>query len=233
MIRKKAFTLTELLIALSIVGAIAALSIPAVIEDINRRLLVNQLKNTLVTVQQIMDEELINKNTKDLSQTDFSKPATLYSHFAIVGTCDPTKNPCWGPAIENNISYKTLKELKPARAYPTYNTGGIKLKNGVSLLYHLTPDVYESDQTINDGTKDGDKCYGLFYIDVNGKDKPNITGRDLFAFRVTKKGKISYGMSCSGTNNHSDATLLNYCKDGGTITACTALLQRYNWKMKY
>lgn len=41
---KKAFTLTELLIALAIVGALAALAIPSLVEDINRKLLISQLK---------------------------------------------------------------------------------------------------------------------------------------------------------------------------------------------
>ena len=48
---KKAFTLTELLIALAIVGALAALAIPSLVEDINRKLLISQLKNTVVMVQ--------------------------------------------------------------------------------------------------------------------------------------------------------------------------------------
>ena len=77
MLRKKAFTLTELLIALSIVGAIAALSIPALIEDVNRRLLVNQLKNTVVTVQQLVDQQLIENNTKNL-QVRILQPLQLF-----------------------------------------------------------------------------------------------------------------------------------------------------------
>ena len=42
---KKAFTLTELLLALAVVGAVAALSIPALLENINRKVLASQLKN--------------------------------------------------------------------------------------------------------------------------------------------------------------------------------------------
>ena len=49
MLRKKAFTLSELLIALAIVGAISALAIPSIVEDMNRRMLANQLKNLSLT----------------------------------------------------------------------------------------------------------------------------------------------------------------------------------------
>lgn len=234
MIRQKAFTLTELLIALAIVGAIAALTIPSLLEDINRRVTANQLKNVIVTVQQLMNEELINKNTKSLANTDFASVGDLYNHFTNATICGST-NPCWGPNIESSNNYRSLKELKATRSYPGANTGGRKLKNGVSILYQLTTsnDEYTA-QTIDDGTPEGDKCYGLFYIDINGKDKPNIIGRDLFAFRITEKGNITYGTSCNGkTNTQSDETLLNYCKEGGTLTACTALIQRHNWRITY
>ena len=43
--KKIAFTLIELLLALGIVGAIAALSAPSIMDNINRRVLTSQLKN--------------------------------------------------------------------------------------------------------------------------------------------------------------------------------------------
>ena len=41
---KKAFTLTELLLALAVVGAVAALSIPALLENINRKVLASKIQ---------------------------------------------------------------------------------------------------------------------------------------------------------------------------------------------
>lgn len=228
MIRKKAFTLTELLIALSIVGAIAALSIPALIEDVNRRLLVNQLKNTVVTVQQLIDQQLIENNTKKLQDTDFAKPTDLLSaaNFAIADNCT-TVAKCWADKGSNPAAYRILSDLTYKQGAPGTKT--IKLKNGVTLTYYLD----SIGGTINDGTKDGDKCYGLFFVDVNGKDKPNIVGRDFFAFRITEKGKIVYGTSCNGIDNSSDDQLATWCKNDSYSTACLAHIQRNNWKMKY
>ena len=59
MLKKKAFTLSELLIALAIVGAIAALAIPAIIEDMNRRILANQLKNLSLIIQNLACDQLV------------------------------------------------------------------------------------------------------------------------------------------------------------------------------
>ena len=77
MLNKKAFTLSELLIALAIVGAIAALAIPSVIEDMNRRVLANQLKNVSLSIQQLIGEQLIHNKTQNLKYTDFASPTNL------------------------------------------------------------------------------------------------------------------------------------------------------------
>ena len=61
---KQAFTLTELLIALGIIGAIAAISIPSLMTSINNRILTNQLKSTVGAIQQLMNDEMVTKNTK-------------------------------------------------------------------------------------------------------------------------------------------------------------------------
>lgn len=229
MIRQKAFTLTELLIALTIVGAIAALSIPALVNDINSKVAANQLKNTIVQVQQIMEQELIENNTKSLADTAFTKRADVYTKFAKSGDCTED---CWGPKIDGSKNYKSLNKLEVTRNFSATGSNAIKLKNGVSLYYNPQPTEY-AEGSLKDGTKDGDQCYGIFYIDINGKDKPNIVGRDFFAFRVTKKGNISYGSSCTGNLNLPDATLIKQCKEDTALTSCTALIQRHNWKITY
>ncbi len=223
---KKAFTLTELLIALAVVGALAALAIPSLVEDINRKLLTAQLKNTVVMVQDLIDRQLVDNKTQTLENTAFNNATTLMSsaNFAISDECTG-ENSCWA----DGNKYKRLSDMeKNVSAWGTTKM----LKNGITLSYSV--DKWGS---IDDGTKSGDQCYGLFFVDVNGKDKPNILGRDLFAFRVTKKGKILYGTACNGKSDDtaklSDETLINYCKNNSYSTACLAIIQRKNWKMTY
>ena len=68
---KKAFTLTELLLALAVVGTVAALSIPALLDTINRKVLSSQLKNTVLMVQNLADEQLVNNKPKLLTIPSF------------------------------------------------------------------------------------------------------------------------------------------------------------------
>jgi prepilin-type N-terminal cleavage/methylation domain-containing protein len=216
MLRKKAFTLSELLIALAIVGAISALAIPSIVEDMNRRMLANQLKNLSLTIQNLAGEQLINNKTQTLDNTDFKSPTALLSssNFAIADDCSD-RSKC----VAN--SYGAIKNEGYSRAFPNYTTR--KLKNGVTIAYTL------SDIALV-GAED-DRGYGLFYVDLNGIDKPNIIGRDHFVFRISKKGRMVDG---TGNNNTSDATLKSYCKDGrNTPTACYTLVERNNWKINF
>lgn len=217
---KKAFTLVELLLALAVVGTVAALSIPALMDNINRRVLASQLKNTVLAIQNLADEQLVNNKTQTLDNTSFAKPAELLtsSNLAIANQCVKADD-CWP------TNYKKLSDLTNSVGRP----GGTSkmLKNGAVINYSLSEMGKE--------WPDGDKCYGLFWVDVNGKDKPNILGRDFFAFRITKKGKIVYGTSCNGLKSEdtTDEKMLDYCKKNTYATACLAHIQRNNWKITY
>lgn len=218
MLNKKAFTLSELLIALAIVGAIAALSIPAVIEDMNRRVLASQLKNVSLSIQQLVGEELTKKKTQNLKDTDFATPTTLLSstNFAIADTCATREN-CIGD------SYTRING--EAYTYPIGSYVTRKLKNGVTISYGI------STNTTIAGVDD--KPLGIFYVDLNGRDYPNMLGRDVFAFRISEKGRIFDG---TGNNAQTDANLKNWCVGAaasGYATTCYTLVERNNWKITY
>ena len=52
----------------------------------------------------------------------------------------------------------------------------------------------------NAADDDADASFAQIYVDVNGPDQPNIIGRDLYAFYITKKGQIK------GVDSASTAT---------------------------
>ena len=63
---KSAFTLTELLIALGVIGAIAAISIPSLMSTINNKIHATELKNTVASIQQLISDQMIAHKTKTL-----------------------------------------------------------------------------------------------------------------------------------------------------------------------
>ena len=220
---KKAFTLTELLVALGIVGAIAALSVPSLLTSINNRLLTTQFKSTVGSVQQLIFDQLVANKTKNLLETDFISPAKLLtnSNFSIAKTCaDPAKD-CWKTTKDDQgkqISYRTINGTAGTPAGSGYSS--ILLQNGTIISYSMiTKKAYWADAT--------DELIGDMCIEVNANDGPNIWGRDYFCFYITRKGKI--------TPTDKEYTLkqnITSCK-AGNANNCAAAVIENNWVMPY
>lgn len=199
MIYKKnnAFTLTELLIALGIIGAIAALSIPSLISTVHNKVLTTQIKSDVASVQQLINDQMITKKTKNLSDTGFSSSTEFYKLIDKAQDCSDNVK-CWG------TSYRVIGGESSDATIPT---DGIKLKNGGAMSYSLVAaakdDKKDGDAADSAADDDADASFAQIYVDVNGPDQPNIIGRDLYAFYITKKGQIkgddTAGQSTCGT----------------------------------
>lgn len=226
---KNAFTLSELLLALLIVGVIATMTIPALVNNVMDKVYANQVKNMVANIEQLAQDELVSKRTRDLSNTDFAKASDLLTdkHFSISKTCsasDATKK-CWKSgnktATDNTVKYRTINNTSTEKGISSPGMTLI-LTNGVTLGY-TTPVKNAND-------KDVDGVIGYFLIDVNGSDGPNIYGRDVFGMYVTNSGRIA-DKEVLG----SDKTLaekISSCK-GGDAGWCFGALRDNNWKMSY
>lgn len=174
---KLAFTLTELLIALGVIGAIAAISIPSLMTTINNKLTTTQMKNITTTIQQLIADQMVAHKTKTLADTDFKSDTAIYSDLSTIAACNANRK-CFADQYTTIYAPTT----KATETFPFTPSNGMLLKNGATIFYQL----------INYPTYKGteDETIGIFYVDINGPDRPNIIGRDLFSFFVTKAGKI-------------------------------------------
>ena len=220
MYNKKAFTLTELLVALAIVGAIAALTIPNLLSNINNRMMVAQLKNTISFIQQLAQEQLVQYKTQSLQETDFASAATLLTtnNFDIARTCADAAKDCWKTSAEGSekIQYRRISdkaEISPSG--PSW--ASVELKNGVLLSY-----------SVDNRSYDGERLVGQFCVDVNGNDGPNISGRDYFCFFVTKTAKI-----VSMFDDKSKDENIENCITGVASNYCVKAVMEAGWKMEY
>lgn len=201
---KKAFTLTELLVALGIIGAIAAMAIPSLLNSINNRIHAAQMKSFTQSMQQLINNQLIKYKTKNLFETDFAGIDTLLtdSNFDIAYLCTGTDSrDCWAD------TYTKISGSSACTVYSTYQNSA-KLKSG--LVFTM----------LNWSTNNK-----FVWVDVNGSDAPNICGRDVFAFYISKDGKIEY--ADSDLDN-----AITSCKSGDAGYCYKALVEN-NWVMPY
>lgn len=235
---KKAFTLAELLMALVVVAALAAMVVPGIIDGVNKKILSTQLKSNVTSIQQLIDDQLTANRpvtVTSLADTDFSSPQALFGKLQKTKDECPagSTDACWLAPGQNPAAYRNLNNMTaPSVSRPT--TPSVLLKNGASIAYSVI---------LAEITDNKEKCYGEFWLDVNGPDKPNIIGRDLFTFYVTTKGKIVDSYRCAdltaGRTTPTTKTieeLKTACKgatSADAISSCLTLMESSDWIMNY
>lgn len=171
---KKAFTLAEVLITLGIIGVVAAMTIPILLQNYSEKRTVSILRETQSIIAQSMkmaEEEYGDMEGWFTKDDDFGSRALKISQnlkpfmkLALdCGNTADTKEKCIINAnyLEKN-GHKRMNYVQEDRAY------AVSLLNGSSVWW------------IQDNNK-----RAQFYIDTNGKYPPNTWGKDLFMFEYS------------------------------------------------
>ena len=208
--KKFAFTLAEVLITLGIIGVVAAITLPAVINNSRNKQLEAGLKRAYSVTSQALDlyqAETGERYTLENAEKYTLKPILMkylktvedcgFGVENINESCIPnTGNPGYDP--DNN---------KAKASYKTYNGKEVNMN------------FFDDGQFVmNDGSLvllENEIAARVFIsIDVNGYNKkPNRLGHDLFMFHIDDKGKL-LPMGASGTAYYS--TIDDFCSPTST-----------------
>ena len=170
--KKIGFTLAEVLITLSIIGVVAALTLPTLSNNAHAQANAAKLSSTV---------------------------SALENAFGIILTADPT-DPVELHDITyangENFYSKIADHLKTLGTEVPTVTYSVAVPSSTVFMTKSGAIVYiEDNQTAADDDANGnvDNYYGNLYIDVNGEAKPNVLGKDLFSFHLGEDG-ILYPM---------------------------------------
>ena len=205
----RAFTLAEVLITLGVIGVVAAMTMPTLIKNYQKKTWVTQLQKTYSVFEQGFQLLLADEGVSKLSDTPLSPQ--------ISGKLGCGKS--FGPPLSGwdssdcsgtlNVLNKYFKFIG-VEEYGTTSKGLMRGSSPISSsdLMLVLPDGAMIDMAIYSTTNSNytcstascDKIKGLggnvcsmageIIIDVNGRKGPNIYGRDIFYFKASDEGKL-------------------------------------------
>ena len=252
---KSAFILAETLITLSILGVVAALTIPSLVHKFQDRIAISQFKRAVSLIDGALNQMYLieglpntydwpNKNnvgadanfiyfSEKLSKyLDVTKICTLY----IADKCIKLGNPLISNDNGGNEYYYYRSFSDPSiESHRAAQPGLIVLKNGMYISYDESRVLYLNGV----GADSNFKVYGAFRVDVNGKKGPNRIGYDVFYLDfgsqgiLTKIPQTDNGGNFGSTNNKGAVFYKQYCNKNANNDkydgySCSTWIMRHN-----
>ena len=199
-VKKAAFTLAEVLITLAIIGIVAALTIPTLIQNYQER-----AWNTASQVfQRKLGEALRVMNVQGTLAGYTTTEAfvdELSKHIKITRICDNEDiTTCFSDTVTWGDEEVDMSKIKKAKNFGQEdwdtNTVAVQFANGVNGIIAYNPDCRQnqfSNDVITVGESGiGTTCLAILY-DVDGFKNPNTKDKDLKNLNVTSLG----GSNCA------------------------------------
>ena len=206
-----AFTLAEVLITLVIIGVIAAITIPSLINKTNNQETVSRLKKAYSTLAQATNLIIAEEGPANNWITTIDNVYNLYKkHLNNAKECSASTG-CFSQLVDGG--YYALNNERDTNNW-NENTGFRKLvlADGVQVMFtDIRQPLCVNENLYNMGSSD--VCERIF-VDINGEKKPNVYGRDLFVFVIKKNGLYPAGCDVDGLCNKNEF---------GTACACKVL----------
>ena len=234
--KKCAFTMAEVLITLGVIGIVAAMTLPALIQKQQKMIAANQLKvaytklfNAIKMAEAKEGEakywtyfdENLSRSENSWNWTNwylapYIKNYSLYQDDKLHGC--------------KNITYKnpdgTIAECSSVKGFCDVCSTS---SNSVMTQIHFgdgTIAVILLRQLAGGYSRSAE-----IDVDINGYKGPNTWEKDIFRFYIGEKTNYQLSGYNTDATNYARSILLRECKEKPT-SACTALVMRDGWEFK-
>ena len=189
-----AFTLAEVLITLGIIGVVAAITMPTLINNYQKKAAVTAAKKAYSTLSQAYTQ-LVNDNGEGLSVCSINNSECLGKLFA--------------PYLKSLNGNGKLYTPSSEKAEGCWEDNDIGMVNETHYCFSAVDGIsYDFDMEY----QEANKKQALIYVDINGLKRPNKFGKDRFAFIVLNSTLLP-AKDFLGQDYYTSATT---CDDGKT-----------------
>lgn len=259
----KGFTLAEVLIALGIIGTIAAMTIPQFTANVHNQAFASKLSAVVSDYENVFGMMLLKEDKEGLGFTEFglttstavearktalakyTKFIDYVSHDGLTGTPKHARSINGG---NGNFKYSwALTTSNGAIIYGCYWENEAYIPNNINMVATLLNSIKENFLMSPAFAIPSTELFADVRVDVNGDSPPNMCGRDIFAFVIGNDGifypygtaDASYMIHFRYATGSPTATWHSNNEQYGCSTGtynglgCTARLIENNYKMDY
>lgn len=238
-----AFTLAEVLITLGIVGIVAEMTIPTLMNNVQNQAFLSALKKAYTQYNQVLAQMAADAGCPgDLkcsglfntgTDTD-TLGAVFIKYVKVAKNCGTTTNMDCFPQY-TNMAYDGTSISDQINTISGYK---VVTADGMSVFITNSVNNCSTDNS-SGATGNLRQTCGSFYVDVNGLNGPNRAGRDSFHFYITNgKGPLLYPEGGKDDNSFANAWWNNSShqrcvSDDTRGYQCAARIMEEGWKMNY
>ena len=217
-LKKAAFTLAEVLITLGIIGVVAAMTMPSLIQNYQEKATVTKLKKCYSLVSQAYVSILNDEGGSDTLQAgdDLEMMEKFGKYLKYQKTCGRNKG-CFP-----NVTYKSVTGNGYSKwEDDTTNRSRAILTDGTLIMFN---------KSAMWGGNEGNYLYAQIYVDINGFKGPNQLGRDFFYFYISPEKIVPAGAKALEEKNEDQKFTKNCIQQNGYACAAWVI---YNENMDY
>ena len=184
------FTLAEVLITLSIIGVIAAMTLPALITKVDKSVYVTGLKKSYGVLSQgvymIRAENGSVENALSGIATNDGFANVFIPKLNVAKNCGIAAGATGCYSSQNFIAINGSNT--GVNLFNSAYSTAILTNDGITVGFTITDATCNSHLSDEPSNPAYNNC-GFIAVDINGPNKgPNQWGRDIFRFHLTKKG---------------------------------------------
>ena len=217
-----AFTLAEVLITLGIIGVVAAMTLPTLIANYQKKETISKIQKVYTVLNQAFKLSEVDNGEFEYWDVDHSDPDTYFEkywkpYFKVAKTCN-TYQEC---------GYRSPTPFQmPNGIMSTFNvvSSGYRRTFITTDGFVLAMSVRRGGGTLEDGTLEPIIDDFRILVDINGANRPNQNGKDTFYMQVTKKGVLADGYEKSNDEIEEECSTIG--------EYCFSKLIRDGWKIK-
>ena len=217
-LKKGAFTLAEVLITLGIIGVVAAMTMPSLIQNYQEKATVTKLKKCYSLVSQAYVSILNDEGGSDTLQAgdDLEMMEKFGKYLKYQKTCGINKG-CFP-----NVTYKSVTGNGYSKwEDDTTDRSRAILTDGTLIMFN---------KSAMWGRNEGNYLYAQIYVDINGFKGPNQLGRDFFYFYINPEKIVPAGAKALEEKNEGQKFTKNCIQQNGYACAAWVI---YNENMDY